>query len=246
MSKGHPLVSLQGICKSYSREVLLVEHLALEKGSIYGVIGPSGAGKTTLLKIINLLVEPDRGQLYFDGIVPPPNGSARLALQRRMTLVNQKPLLFKASVWDNVAYGLRARGLPRREIEEKVNGLLTRVGLRGLARQQAASLSGGEAQRVALARAVALAPELLLLDEPTANLDPVNVEIIEKMILELHRTTATAIVMVTHNIFQARRLADEVVFLCEGLVLEADKTETIFSNPREPRTRDFIEGRMIY
>lgn len=246
MNNGSTWVRLEQVSKSYSREVLRVEDLSLEKGIIYGVIGPSGAGKSTLLRMINLLVEPDQGRILFNGWPAPVNGSTRLALQRRMTLVTQKPLLFKASVRDNIAYGLRARGLPRPEIEEKTDALLARIGLTGLARQHAASLSGGEAQRVALARAVAIEPELLLLDEPTANLDPANVELMEKLILDLHRTTEMTIVMVTHNIFQARRVAGRVIFVYDGKIVETGLTEDLFANPTDPRTRAFVEGSMIY
>lgn len=246
MNNGRAWVRLREIRKCYGREVLRVEDLSLDKGLIYGVIGPSGAGKSTLLRIINLLIEPDQGRIFFDGRDAPLNGNARLALQRRMTLVTQKPLLFKASVWENIAYGLRARGLPRPEIEEKVGALLLKIGLTGQARQQAASLSGGEAQRVALARAVALEPELLLLDEPTANLDPANVELMEQLILDLHRSTEMTIVMVTHNIFQARRVARRVVFVYDGKIVETGRTEDLFATPSDPRTRAFVEGSMIY
>jgi tungstate transport system ATP-binding protein len=246
MNNGRVLVCLQEIRKSYGREVLHVEDLSLDKGLIYGVIGPSGAGKSTLLRIINLLVEPDQGRILIDGQAVPLNGKARLALQRRMTLVTQKPLLFKSTVWDNIAYGLRARGLPRPEIEERVGALLSKIGLSGQARQQAASLSGGEAQRVALARAVALEPELLLLDEPTANLDPANVELMEKLIFDLHKTSGMTIVMVTHNIFQARRVAQRVIFVYDGKIVETGQAEGLFDSPLDPRTRAFVEGSMIY
>jgi tungstate transport system ATP-binding protein len=246
MNNGSALVSLQEIRKSYGREVLRVEELSLDPGIIYGVIGPSGAGKSTLLRIINLLVAPDQGRILFDGRAVPVNGGARLALQQRMTLVTQKPLLFKASVWDNIAYGLRARGLPRPEIEAKVSALLSKIGLTGQARQQAASLSGGEAQRVALARAVALEPELLLLDEPTANLDPANVELMEKLVLDLNRTTDMTIVMVTHNIFQARRIAGRVIFVFDGKIVETGRTEDLFAAPADCRTKAFVEGSMVY
>lgn len=241
------MLEIKKLVKSYhQREVLHIEELSFYRGNIYGIIGPSGAGKTTLLRIINLLTKPDRGELYYGGHPVPAAGPGRLALQRKMTLVFQEPLLFKTTVWENVAYGLKARGCPRQLVARRVDSLLEQVGLRERAQQRADTLSGGEAQRVALARAVAFEPELLLLDEPTANLDPANVELMEKLILELHRKTAITVVMVTHNIFQARRIAGRVIFLYAGRIVEGGETEKIFTAPQDERTRAFIEGRMIY
>jgi tungstate transport system ATP-binding protein len=239
-------LDLKNIVKSYDREVLNVRTLAFERGKIYGIIGPSGAGKTTLLRIINLLTEPDRGTIYFEGRPIPPNGPARLALQRQMTLVFQKPLLFSTTVRENIAYGLRTRGYSREEIKKRVSALLEQIGLPHMKERHAGTLSGGEAQRVALARAVAFKPKLLLLDEPTANLDPANVELMEKMILQLKQTMEVTIIIVTHNIFQARRLTDETIFLYDGQVVETGETSKMFKAPRDARTQAFIEGRMIY
>ncbi|MEW5785984.1 MAG: ATP-binding cassette domain-containing protein, partial [Bacillota bacterium] len=165
---------------------------------------------------------------------------------RRMTLVAQNPLLFMTSVRENVSYGLKARGCTRAETRRRVDDLLAQLGLHDLAERRADSLSGGEAQRVALARAVAFEPELLLLDEPTANLDPANVELIENMILHLNRFSGMTIIMVTHNIFQARRVAHRVIFINQGRIVEMGNTAEIFSSPRNERTRSFIEGRMVY
>ena len=232
--------------KSYDKEVLDVEHLILTKGSIYGIIGPSGAGKSTLLRIINLLTPPSSGELIYSGLPVPVNGTKRLALQRRMALVFQQTLLFKDSVWNNVAYGLKARGFPKTVVKERVDLLLEQVGLKELASRRADTLSGGEAQRVAIARAVAFEPELLLLDEPTANLDPGNIELIEKMITDLARAKDITVVMVTHNIFQARRIADHVIFINQGKIVEMGSTEKIFLRAENESTRQFVEGRMVY
>ncbi len=169
-----------------------------------------------------------------------------MPLQRQMTLVFQKPLLFSATVKENIAYGLKARGFSREEIKERVDAILEQIGLTHLKGRHAGTLSGGEAQRVALARAMAFKPKLLLLDEPTANLDPANVELMEKMILQLKESMEVTIIMVTHNIFQARRLTDEVVFLFGGRVVETGATSKIFQAPGDERTQAFIEGRMVY
>jgi tungstate transport system ATP-binding protein len=237
---------MQGVSKFYDKEVLKVEHLTLTKGCIYGVIGPSGAGKSTLLRIINLLTRPDSGEILYQGRPTPQNGPERLALQRRMSLVFQQTMLFKDSVWNNVAYGLKARGFPKAEIRERVNSLLEQVGLAELAARGADTLSGGEAQRVAIARAVAFEPELLLLDEPTANLDPGNIELIEEMITKLARLKDITVVMITHNIFQAKRIADQVIFINQGKVVEAGTADKIFNAPDQESTRQFVEGRMVY
>ncbi len=240
------LVKLTGISKEYDREVLKIDQLGLKKGLIYGIIGPSGAGKTTLLRIINLLTPPDSGTYYFHGLPLPVNGRELLKLQRKMALVFQKTLLFKDSVWNNIAYGLRARGYKRSEINEQVDKLLNQVGMEDLAARRADTLSGGEAQRVAIARAVAFDLELLLLDEPTANLDPANIELIEEMIIKLNRAKSITVVMVTHNVFQARRIADEVLFIDKGRIVEMGPAEKIFTDPENEKTRLYVEGRMIY
>lgn len=240
------LVELREINKEYDKEVLNVDKLVLKKGLIYGIIGPSGAGKTTLLRIINLLTPPSRGTYLYKGQSLPANGRERLQLQRKMALVFQKTLLFRDSVWNNVAYGLKARRYSRSIIEERVGGLLEQLGMADLASRRAETLSGGEAQRVAIARAVAFEPELLLLDEPTANLDPGNVELIEGMISMMSREKSITVVMVTHNVFQARRIADEVIFIDKGKVVEVGPTRKIFTTPEHEKTRLYVEGRMIY
>ncbi len=163
-----------------------------------------------------------------------------------MALVFQKTLLFSESVYHNIAYGLRARGIKHDEIRKRVSLLLKQVGLNELADRRADTLSGGEAQRVAIARAIAFKPELLLLDEPTANLDPVNVALIEQMITDLSADHLITVIMVTHNIFQARRIADRVIFINQGRVIESGETEQIFQNPQFDTTAAYIAGRMVY
>ncbi len=239
-------MTLKGIKKNYDTEVLSIDSMALHAGKIYGLIGPSGAGKSTLLRIINLLTPPSAGTYLFQGQPLPENGRDKLEIQRKMAMVFQKTLLFKDSVWNNVAYGLKARSYKREEIELNVNQLLEQVGMEELANRSADTLSGGEAQRVAIARAVAFDPELLLLDEPTANLDPGNIELIEKMICQMNREKNITVVIVTHNVFQARRIADEVIFIENGKVVEMGPTEKVFTNPEQEKTRLYVEGRMIY
>lgn len=237
---------MNGIRKVYEKEVLNISKLILKKGCIYGVIGPSGSGKSTFLRIINLLTLPDEGVILYNGNPAAKYGPEKIALQRSMALVFQKTLLFKSTVWNNVAYGLKARRYKKPEIVKRVNTLLEQIGMKELSHRRAETLSGGEAQRVAIARAVAFEPELLLLDEPTANLDPGNIELIEEMITSLARQKNITVIMVTHNVFQARRIADQVIFLNRGKIVETGTAEKIFTSPDRPETKMFVEGRMIY
>ena len=163
-----------------------------------------------------------------------------------MTTVFQNPILLNRSVAANVAYGLKLRGYHRRAIEQAVTEILARVGLSDLASAAARTLSGGEAQRVALARALVIRPEVLLLDEPTANLDPYNVKLIEEIVAEVNREWGTTVVLVTHNIFQAKRLAHRTALLLEGRLVEVAPTPTFFNAPADPRTLTFVRGDMVY
>jgi tungstate transport system ATP-binding protein len=233
---------LERIIKRYGeRVVLAVPQLSVAAGRTLAVLGASGAGKSTLLRLLNFLEPPDAGALRFDGARVLPQGPP-LAVRREVTTVFQRPLLLDASVWDNVAYGLRLR---RRYQAERVAGAIEQVGLSHLARAPGRALSGGEQQRVALARALVFGPRVLLLDEPTANLDPENVAIIEAIVRE-QQAAGTTVVIVTHNLFQARRLADDAALLIDGALVEAGPAGVLFEQPRDPRTAAFCQGRMVY
>jgi tungstate transport system ATP-binding protein len=234
---------LRDVVKLYGqREVLHLDHLEIPRGEITCIVGPNGAGKSSLLRLLNFLESPTSGQIIFDG--HPVNGQVPLALKRRVTTVFQRPLLLSGSVYENVAYGLKLRG--EKGIEARVRQVLERVGLAEFARASVRTLSGGEAQRVALARAIVIEPEVLLLDEPTANLDPYNGSLIEKIVAGLNREQGTTIVMVTHNVFQAKRLAHRVAFLLGGRKIEIAPAEQFFAAPTDPRTAAFIRGEMVY
>lgn len=226
------------------RTVLHVERLTVREGDLFCIVGPSGAGKSTLLRVLALLEPPTDGVLYFSGSLEPVRWPPSLEMRRDVTMVFQRPLLLTRSVFDNVAYGLRARGV--RDARQRVSEALRLVGLTDLVDAPAHTLSGGELQRVALARALVLQPEVLLLDEPTANLDPYNVSVIEDALGQLRLRNHTTIVLVTHNVFQAKRLADRVMFLLDGECVETADAETFFDSPRDPRTLAFVRGEMIY
>ena len=239
------LFHLAGVTKEYNgRRVLDVDHLDIYQGEILALVGPSGAGKSTLLRLLNFLETPTRGRLVYRGVVSGSSGEPALELRRQVTTVFQRPMLLNRSVQANVRFGLQLRG--ERDAAGRIQAALEEVGLDGLAHQKARTLSGGEAQRVALARALVLQPEVLLLDEPTANLDPYNVALIENIILKRNREHHTTLVLVTHNVFQARRLADRVGFLLDGKLIEAARAEDFFDRPKDARTAAFVRGEMIY
>ncbi|HEV58779.1 MAG TPA: phosphate ABC transporter ATP-binding protein [Phycisphaerales bacterium] len=236
---------LRNLTKVYDgRHVLHVEHLDIRQGEIFSVVGPSGAGKSTLLRLLNFLEAPSAGAVHFLDTEFSAAKSVGIPTRRRVTTVFQRPILLNRSVWDNVSYGLRLRG--QRNASRLIEGTLDQVGLMDLAHQRARTLSGGEAQRVALARAMVLQPDALLLDEPTANLDPYNVGLIEDIVRALNREHGTTLVLVTHNVFQAKRLADRVALMLEGEMVEVADKETFFESPRDPRTAAFVRGEIVY
>ncbi len=236
---------LRELSKEYNgRRVLQVDDLEIRRGEVFALVGPSGAGKSTLLRLLNFLEPPTDGSVFFLDAEFSADRAVSLALRRRVTTVFQRPMLLNRSVWANVAYGLKLRG--QNHSEALIRDTLERVGLEGLAHQKARTLSGGEAQRVALARAMVLKPEVLLLDEPTANLDPYNVGLIEDIVRALNHDHGTTLVLVTHNVFQARRLARRVALMLDGRLIEVADVETFFESPHDPRTRAFVRGEMVY
>lgn len=241
-----PLYSLHNLTQTYDeRTVLQIERLDIYAGEILALVGPSGAGKSTLLRLLNFLEQPVAGYLTFEkstlnGILPP------LDLRRQVTTVFQKPVLLNRSVAANIGYGLKLRGKGGAGVKQAVETALERVGLSHLADASARKLSGGEAQRVALARALVIRPTVLLLDEPTANLDPYNIKLIEEIISEVNQSHGTTIILVTHNIFQAKRLADRTALLLDGRLIEVAPTADFFETPRDPRTAAFVRGEMVY
>jgi tungstate transport system ATP-binding protein len=239
------IYQLRDVTKEYNgRCVLQVDRLDIRRGEIFALVGPSGAGKSTMLRLLNFLEPPSSGRICFLDAEFAPSRPVPMRLLRRVTTVFQRPLLLNRSVQANVNYGLRLRG--QRTSGRRVEVALEEVGLRYMARQRARTLSGGEAQRVALARAIVLQPDVLLLDEPTANLDPYNVGLIEDIVQALNRKQETTLVLVTHNVFQAKRLAHRVALLLEGHIIEIADVETFFQSPRDPRTAAFVRGEMVY
>lgn len=221
------------------RDILKNISLTIEKGEVFALIGPTGAGKTTLLRLIDLLDASTSGKIYFDGADTAASARERLKMRRRMAFVLQKPVVFNATVYENIACGLKWRGVGGHELQQKVDRLLETVGLAEHRRRNARMLSGGEAQRVAIARALAVAPEVLLLDEPTANLDPVSASRVEELIARVG-DGKTTIIMSTHDMAQGQRLAGRIGVLVGGELLQVGNSKDIFTLPRSREVAEFV------
>lgn len=240
-----PSYYVQDLTKIYGgRQVLGIDRLEIRPGEILAIVGPSGSGKSTLLRLLNFLEPPSAGAIAFRGEQFEADRDVSLEVRRSVTTVAQRPILLNRSVRANVEFGLRLRG--QRDSAGKVRSALEKVGLAALEGQPARTLSGGEAQRVALARAMVIRPDVLLLDEPTANLDPYNVGVIEDAVRRLNEEQGTTVVLVTHNVFQARRLAHRIALILDGRIVEVEKAEDFFERPKDPRTSAFVRGEMVY
>ncbi|MBL8446545.1 MAG: ATP-binding cassette domain-containing protein [Zoogloeaceae bacterium] len=216
------------------QEVLRGVDLSLGGEGITVVLGPNGAGKSVLLRMLCGLLQPTGGTLRW-GSAPGPG--------REVAMVFQHPMMLRDTVLANVGLGLKAHGVSRQDRVARGHAMLARIGLTDRAGQSARQLSGGERQRLALGRAWLTRPRLLLLDEPTASLDPSGVEAVERIIREI-RTDGTKVVMTTHNLGQATRLADDVVFLADGAVREHAPVQRFFARPVSPEARLFIKGEL--
>lgn len=213
-------LELKDITHRYDGKIVLtVDHLPIERGKIYALVGPNGAGKTTLLHVMSLILRPDRGHIFFEGERIGQDESQRTRARRSMTVVLQNPYLFDSTVRANIEYGLKARGVERRQREGLIREALEHVGLEGFEGRKARRLSGGEAQLVGLARGLVLGPSVLFLDEITANLDVKHVSQLEQVIMGINRDRGTTIVMTTHILSQASRLAHQVFSLFDGRIV---------------------------
>lgn len=203
------------------------------------IIGPNGAGKSLLLRICHGMVSPDRGEVRW------AHRGSRQSLARRQAMVFQRPVLLRRSAADNIDFALKLQGLARAERRRRVEDALERTGLTRFARAAARGLSFGEQQRLALARAMAARPQVLFLDEPTANLDPAAAHLVEEIILSLS-AQGTRIVMVSHDLGQSRRLADEILFLYRGRIKERAPAGRFFASPSNDLAQAFLNGELLW
>lgn len=198
-------IQITNLKKSYGeREILNINNLIMEKGKITAITGPNGCGKTTLLNIVAGLDNCFSGNILYD------NEKINKKIINNMTIVFQKPYLFKRTVYENIEYPLKIRGINRESRNKKVLSIIKNLEIEDLMDKKAHLLSGGESQKVALARALVFKPELLLLDEPTSNIDPDSIKILEREIIRFNEETKSTVIIVTHNIDQSKRLGHEI------------------------------------
>ncbi len=235
------LIETVGVSQKYdNREVLKNINLKIDKGEVFTLIGPTGAGKTTLIRILDLIELPYSGKLFLNGVNVTAPGFDRLEVRRRMSYVQQKPLVFTMNVYDNVACGLRWRHIRSDVIKRKTEEALELVGMNDYRDRAARTLSGGEMQRIAIARALVTEPEVLLLDEPTANMDPVSTAKIEEVLAHTINERKTTIVMTTHNMSQGQRMASRLGVLINGALQQVGTPGEVFASPRTSEVAAFL------
>lgn len=217
-----------------TKRVLDLDSVIIEKGTRTAIIGPNGAGKSTLLNIISRIDLATGGEVVYESESP-----------RMVTQVFQQPYQLRTTVEKNIHYPLRLRKWTEEAIKKRGEELMQDLGLLEIRHQKAWKLSGGETQKVALARALSFRPSLLLLDEPTANIDPATTGEIEEMLLKINREEETTILIVTHNLAQARRVCNRLLFLDKGKLVESGDCQEILQNPKEEKTRRFIAGELL-
>ena len=244
--------SVRGVAKT----VLDLDLGRIGHRRITGIIGPNGAGKSTFMNIVAGIDRPSTGRVLY-GISNASDGQddsrdddatvgySEEAPYERITLLFQQPYLINTTVERNIAYPLRLRKWSRNRIKTRVDELMTELGLTALAKQQSWRLSGGETQKVAFARALSFNPDLLLMDEPTSNIDNTATADIEALLKKTNREDGLTIVMISHNLAQIRRLCDDVIFMNRGRIVEVGLSSDLLANPRQAETRAFIEGELL-
>jgi tungstate transport system ATP-binding protein len=226
------LYEIKNLAKTYGGRNVLNLTCSLEKGKVTGLLGPNGAGKTTLLEILAFLSPPTSGDIIFNGSRIDFEKADLVSLRKGAVLLQQKPILFTTTVHDNLEFPLKIRKINKVERKEKINQLLSLVGMERFSHAGAHKLSGGETQRVAIAQALACSPEVILMDEPTSSVDVENQIIIEGIIKEINRSKGISVIFTTHDRTQASRIADKILFLHEGRITDS-VNENLFSGAVE-------------
>lgn len=236
-----PILETINLDQRFGKHSVLSDvNLKIEQNEVFVLIGPTGVGKTTLLRIIDLLDQPASGRVYFDGTDVTKSKQLRQAARRRMSFVQQKPLVFTMSVHDNIACGLKWRQEKKEIIHRKVDAVLQLVGMEDYRNRNARTLSGGETQRVAVARALVTEPEVLILDEPTANLDPISVSNIEEILAHIITEKKTTVIMATHDMSQGQRLADRIGVMVAGRLIQVGDPREVFISPQTKEVAEFV------
>jgi tungstate transport system ATP-binding protein len=229
------------------KEVLKDISFSIQNREIFTFIGPSGSGKTTILRLIDMLERPTSGTISIDGTdVSALKDRDRIQIRRKMSLVFQKPSPLRGTVFENVAIGLLFRNVKKEEIQARVPEALELVGLGEYEERKAGTLSGGEMQRVALARAISTRPGILLLDEPTANLDPVSTEKIENLVSALKERFGITVVLSTHDMIQGQRLADRIAVVIDGRIGQVGTSKDIFYHPMNRAVANMVGVENIF
>ena len=242
MTTNQTLIKIEGLRKSFGEiEVLNGISTEIKKGEVVVIIGPSGSGKSTFLRCLNLLEAPTNGKIYFDGAdITDPKANINLHRQRMGMVFQQFNLFPHMTVLKNMTVApMKLLGISKAEAEERASKLLHRVGLADRAKAYPSQLSGGQKQRVAIVRALCMQPEVMLFDEPTSALDPEMVgEVLE--VMKSLANEGMTMAVVTHEMGFAREVADRVIFIDEGIIMEQGTPEELFSNPKSPRLKDFL------
>jgi tungstate transport system ATP-binding protein len=241
------LLELKNLHKEYykgdksSINVLTDINFSVEKGETFVVIGPNGSGKTTLLRIIGLLESQSKGQILFDDkVLDNLSRKEQVHYRRKFSFVRQKPVVRNTTVFNNIAYGLKIRGMAFNEYKELVNEIIEFIGLNGMEDKNATSLSGGEMQRVAIAMNFIINPEIYLLDEVSANLDPMNIKLLEDFIMKIKQDKNKTIIMSTHDPLEAIKYADRIAVLNNGQITQIGNPNEIFTTPKDEFTALFV------
>ena len=234
------IIELRGISKKYNNYFqLTIEDLSISDREKFVLLGPSGAGKSTLLRIMHGIEQATEGKVLFNGKKFRENEIVNI--RRKMSMVFQRPEFFDNTIKFNIAYPLVLRKM---DIGDRVKEILEKVSLSIDPNKNIQDISGGELQRVAIARALITKPQILFLDEPTTNLDPYNVKLIESIIHQ-ENENGTTIVLVTHDPFQAKRMAVRVALILDGKIVEVNNKKEFFSNPTDNRTSKFLNGELL-
>lgn len=226
-------IALENIHKRYHPGwfSLHIDNLTFSRDNTYCIVGPNGSGKSSILKLIALLIKPDEGNILFNGIFS--NNNQRGRLLRKIGFVMQKPYLFNTTVFENVALGLKIRSYPRNEIISKVTNILETLKIRHLAEQKPRFLSGGEYQKAAIAQILVLEPQVILLDEPAANVDSQSVLSIEETVKLIQKKTKSIVIMTTHSLTQAYRMSPDIISIREGRIVDFVHENVFFGQIKE-------------